>query len=58
MQEIELKRPPTQMEVFFRTHTKKEDGTWVDARSERTYVSLFMYWICLLLFIITKIYYY
>ncbi|MED6210545.1 hypothetical protein PIB30_065074 [Stylosanthes scabra] len=33
---IELGRPPTQSEVFVRTHTKKKDqGQYVDTRSEQ-----------------------
>ncbi|MED6108981.1 hypothetical protein PIB30_029206 [Stylosanthes scabra] len=33
---IELGRPPTQSEVFVRTHTKKKDqGQFVDTRSEQ-----------------------
>ncbi|MED6149750.1 hypothetical protein PIB30_065575 [Stylosanthes scabra] len=33
---IELGRPPTQSEVFMRTHTKKKDqGQYVDTRSEQ-----------------------
>ena len=44
MQEIELKRPPTQMEVFFKTHTRNDDRSqWVDERSRRTYVSILIY---------------
>ncbi|MED6173179.1 hypothetical protein PIB30_056824 [Stylosanthes scabra] len=31
---LELGRPPTQSEVFARTHTRKEDQLWVDRRSE------------------------
>ncbi|MED6160098.1 hypothetical protein PIB30_048223 [Stylosanthes scabra] len=30
---LELGRPPTQSEVFARTHTRKEDQLWVDRRS-------------------------
>ncbi|MED6207590.1 hypothetical protein PIB30_037110 [Stylosanthes scabra] len=31
---LELGRTPTQSEVFARTHTRKEDWSWVDKRSE------------------------
>ncbi|MED6115352.1 hypothetical protein PIB30_089650, partial [Stylosanthes scabra] len=32
--DVELGRTPTQSEVFVRTHTRKEDRSWVDKRSE------------------------
>ncbi|MED6208655.1 hypothetical protein PIB30_047307 [Stylosanthes scabra] len=31
---LELGQPPTQSEVFARTHTRREDQLWVDRRSE------------------------
>ena len=37
MQEQELGRPPTQLEVFRRTH-QRSDATWVDDRSRQTHV--------------------
>ncbi|MED6188821.1 hypothetical protein PIB30_089548 [Stylosanthes scabra] len=37
---LELGRTPTQSEVFARTHTRKEDRSWVDKRSEDVNVSL------------------
>ncbi|MED6227278.1 hypothetical protein PIB30_112025 [Stylosanthes scabra] len=36
---LELGRTPTHSEVFARTHTRKEDRSWVDKRAEDVNVS-------------------
>ncbi|MED6200161.1 hypothetical protein PIB30_082458 [Stylosanthes scabra] len=36
---VELGRTPTHSEVFARTHTRKEDRSWVDKRSDDVNVS-------------------
>ena len=41
MQANELKRLPTQSELFRKTHTRKTEKTWVDPRSENAWVYMF-----------------